>query len=290
MKSILITGANSFLGVSLENYLMQWKHMYTIDTIDMKSSEWSTVSFNGYDTVYHVAGIAHSDYGKTTDYEKQLYYEINTDLAIKTAEKAKKEGVNQFIFMSSAIVYGEAAPIGKEKNIDSDTSIAPNNYYSDSKAKAEEGLLLLENESFKVCILRPPMIYGKGCKGNYKLLSEIACKIKVFPKIENRRSMLYVGNLVEFIRILIENEEAGIFWPQNNEYVNTSQLVKKIATCNGKKVILIPGFEWLFKLFGKHIRLINKAFGNLTYDENLSKYKCCYAKYTLDDSIRETEI
>ena len=289
MKKILITGANSFIGTSFEEYLSTFGDKYQVDTVDMIDGSWRNMDMSGYDSVFHVAGLAHSDVGNVTDEVKSKYYAVNTDLTIETATKAKKDGVKQFVFMSSAIVYGDSAPIGKEKMITKDTSANPANFYGDSKVRAELGILPLNDDNFKVVILRPPMIYGKGSKGNYPILSKFAKKLPAFPYVENNRSMLYVGNLVEFVRLMIENGEEGIFHPQNSEYTNTSEMVKLIAKVNNKKIVLIKGFGWAMKLMSLVTGLVNKAFGNLTYDMSISDYKEDYRIYTLEESIRLTE-
>lgn len=289
MKKILITGANSYIGTSFEDYMKQFSDDYLIDTVDMIGDKWTAKSFSDYDVVFHVAGIAHSDSGKISAEKEKLYYSVNTDLTIKTAEKAKNEGVKQFVFMSSAIVYGDSAPIGKQKVITKDTPVAPANCYGDSKVQAEKGLKQLECDTFKVVILRPPMIYGKGSKGNYPLMSKIARKTPVFPKVSNCRSMLYIENLTEFIRLMIDNEESGVFWPQNAEYSNTSKLVKMIASVHGKKVRLIGGFSWILRLASCFVNAVDKAFGNLSYAKELSEYKVDYRKYSLEESIKKTE-
>lgn len=289
MKRILITGANSYIGTSVEKYLSQWPEKYQVETVDMVDGSWREKDFSSFDTVYHVAGIAHSDSGKISPEKEKIYREVNTKLTIETAKKAKAEGVRQFIFMSSAIVYGDSAPIGKEKVITKDTRPSPANCYGDSKLQAEIGLRELECEDFKVVILRPPMIYGKNSKGNYPLLAMLARKTPIFPKIKNSRSMLYIGNLVEFVRLMIENEEAGTFWPQNAEYSNTSEVVKMIAEANGKKIVLISGFGWALRFLGLFTGLVDKAFGNLAYGQSLSEYKEEYRRYGLRESIEETE-
>lgn len=290
MKKILITGANSYIGTSFENYLSQWPEQYSVTTLDMIDGSWRNTSFAGYDAVYHVAGIAHADTGHVSDERKAFYYKINTDLAIETAAKAKADGVPQFIFMSSAIVYGDSAPIGKAKHITRDTPVSPANFYGDSKVQAEIGLRKLEDAAFRICILRPPMIYGKGSKGNFPLLSRLARKLPLFPAVQNRRSMLYIGNLMEFVKLMVDNEETGTFWPQNVEYSNTSQLVQSIAALHGKRMLLIPGCGWALVLLSKLTGLVNKAFGNLTYDQHLSVYpKGEYRLTPLDESLRLTE-
>ena len=165
MKKILITGANSFIGTSVETYLQEnFPGEYVVDTVDMMDGSWRNKDFSGYDSVFHVAGIAHSDSGKISDEKAKLYYAVNTDLTVETAQKAKADGAKQFVFMSSAIVYGESAPIGKNRVITKDTPTSPENCYGDSKVQAENGIRPLNEDSFKVVILRPPMIYGKGSK------------------------------------------------------------------------------------------------------------------------------
>lgn len=289
MKRILITGANSYIGTSFEEYISKSSNEYEVDTLDMQDEKWKQHDFSQYDVVFHVAGIAHSDIGNVSEEEKAFYYKINSELTKETAEVAKKSGVKQFIFMSSAIVYGDSAPIGKTKMISAGSPLNPANFYGDSKVRAEKYLEDLRDSSFKVVILRPPMIYGPNSKGNYPIMSKMAQKLPVFPKVRNERSMLFVGNLVEFVRLMIDNEEDGVFFPQNEEYSNTSDLVRLIAQNHGKNILLLPGFTWLLKFLSYKTRLVTKAFGNLTYDKRLSQYKEEYAIYSLEESIRITE-
>lgn len=289
MKKILITGANSYIGTSFEKYMQQYADEYQVDTVDMIDGTWREKSFSRYDIVYHVAGIAHSDNGKISKEKEKLYYSVNTDLTIEAAKKAKADGVKQFIFMSSAIVYGNSAPLGKEKIITKDTPVSPANCYGDSKVQAENGILPLIDDTFKVVILRPPMIYGKGSKGNYPTLVKFSKKMSLFPYVKNQRSMLYIENLMEFVRLMIVNEESGIFFPQNKEYSNTSEMVKMIGATHGKKVRLVKGFTWVLKILSLFTGLVNKAFGNLVYEDKISEYKQEYRKFTLTESIEATE-
>lgn len=290
MKKILITGANSYIGTSFEKYIKEnYPDDYIVDTVDMIDGTWRDKDFSEYDSIFHVAGIAHSDNGKISEEKEKLYYAVNTDLTVETAKKAKSDGAKQFIFMSSAIVYGESAPIGKIKVITKDTAVDPANCYGDSKVQAENGILPLNDDPFRVVILRPPMIYGKGSKGNYPLLAKLALKTPIFPYVKNERSMLYIENLCEFVRLMVENEEQGTFWPQNAEYSNTSELVKIIAETHGKKIRLVKGFGWIIKIMSRCTGLANKAFGSLSYDMNLSEYKADYRILSLKESIKATE-
>ncbi len=289
MKKILITGANSYVGVSVERYLAQWPENYRVETLDMLGDGWKRASFAGYDAVFHVAGIVHQPQSKDDPSQAELYRKINTDLAIETAKKAKAEGVKQFVFMSSASVYGLSAPVGKVVMITADTPLQPADNYGISKAKAEEGLRALADEHFKLVILRPPMIYGKGCKGNYVTMAKLAKKLPLFPWVDNQRSMLYMENLAEFVRLVIEDEAEGIFCPQNSEYVNTSEMVNLIAHANGKGIVLIKGFAWALRILGKFTGIVDKAFGSLCYDRKLSAYNTNYCVKNLQESIMETE-
>lgn len=291
MKRILITGAESYIGTSFDRYLKEnYPDKYGVDTVNMLDGSWRQKSFGGYDSVFHVAGIAHSDNGKISEEKAKLYYAVNTDLTVETAKKAKQDGVKQFIFMSSAIVYGESAPIGKRKVITENTPVSPANCYGDSKVQAENGIRPLNDDNFKVVILRPPMIYGKGSKGNYPTLSKFAQKLPVFPDVKSERSMLYIENLCEFVRLMVENEERGTFFPQNSEYSNTSEMVKMIAEAHGKKIHLIRGFTWALKLLSHFTGVVNKAFGNLSYEMEMSNYKSDYRIASLAESIECTEI
>lgn len=296
MKKILITGANSYIGMSFENYIKEnYGTEYSVDTVDMVATSWREKSFSDYDVVYHVAGIAHSDNGKISVEKEKLYRTVNTDLTIETAKKAKNDGVKQFIFMSSAIVYGDSAPMGKQKMITKDTPVSPANCYGDSKVQAENGICPLNDDNFKVVILRPPMIYGKGSKGNYPTLAKLAQKLPLFPQVKNCRSILYIENLCEFVRLIVENEESGIFWPQNAEYCNTSELVKMIAEVHGKKIRLTRGFNWGLLIARLVTGLVDKAFGSLSYEFEMSEYKDKsgkiqeYRKIGQEESIRRTE-
>lgn len=289
MKKILITGAGSYIGGYVESYLQRWPEGYRVDTLDMIGDGWKRSSFRGYDAVLHVAGLVHQPKTKNDPAQTERYDQVNHILAVETARKAKDDGVKQFLFLSSASVYGLNAPVGKVVMITKDTPLNPTDNYGISKKKAEEGLQKLQDEQFKVAILRPPMIYGKNCKGNYQTMAKLAKKLPVFPWVENQRSMLYMENLAEFIRLLIDDEAEGIFCPQNNEYVNTSDMVNLIAHANGKGILMIRGFTWALKLLRPMTGIVDKAFGSLCYDFELSRYHTDYCVKNLQESILETE-
>jgi len=275
VKKILITGKNSYIGTNVERYLVE--RSYQVDTIDMRGNAWKEYDFSPYDAVFHVAGIAHADVEKVSNEEKERYYDINCRLAVETAKRAKEQGVGLFVFMSSIIVYGESGGIGKKRVIKADTPLTPANFYGDSKVKAEEGLKPLADGDFQIAILRPPMIYGKGCKGNYRTLEKLAKVLPFFPAIENERSVLSVENLAKAVEMIIAKPESGVYFPQDSGYGNTAKMVQDIAAERGKKVRLTrlfnPAIRCVGKTKGKYGRLVNKAFGNLCYDKELKVEK-----------------
>ena len=284
MKRVLITGVNSYVGNSLEKWLEKYPEKYRVDKISLRDGNWHSKDFSIYDVVVHVAGIAHVS---TDPKMEEQYYKVNRDLTIDVAKKAKNEGVKQFIFLSSIIVYGDS--INNTGYIDKNTIPRPSNFYGKSKLQAEEGIRPLDDENFKVVILRPPMIYGKGSKGNYPKLAKLARITPIFPDFDNRRSMIYIDNLSEFIRLMIDNEESGLFFPQNKEYVKTSEMVREIAKVHSKKVWMTKLFNPFIKLFSNKIGVLDKVFGDLVYAYGLSVYKEDYQIKDFIETIRLTE-
>ena len=279
MKKILITGANSYIGMSVGKWLMKEPDKYKVDTVGTIDDTWKNSDFSVYDVVFHVAGIVHIKESKTN---RSLYYKVNRDLAYGIAKKSKIDRVGQFIFLSTMSVYGiESGTITK------DSPLNPKTAYGQSKLEGEGLINELKDKNFKVAILRPPMVYGKGCKGNYPRLARLARKTPIFPKIENKRSMIYIDNLSEFIKLLIDNRSAGLFFPQNKEYVNTSEMVKQIAETHGKKVFFTKIFNPLAKVL--NIGIVKKTLGDLVYEMDMSDHEENYIVCMFKNSIEETE-
>ncbi len=279
MKKVLITGLNSYVGVSLKSWLFADSLNYEINNIDLRNDEWKKVDFSKYDVVYHTVGIAHI---KETEENKDLYYKVNRDLAFEVAQKAKREGVSQFIFLSSMSVYGM-----EKGEINIETLPMPKSAYGKSKLEAEKLIEELESEDFKVAITRPPMVYGKGCKGNYQRLRKLAMLTPIFPKIDNKRSMIYIDNLSEFVKQIVDKNESGLFFPQNSEYVNTSDMVGKIGKVHNRNMLFTSLFNGVIKRLS--FGVITKVFGDLTYDIGMSKYGFEYEVCGFSESIECSE-
>ena len=286
MKKVLITGANSFVGTNIEKWLLKTPEEFQVDTVDTMNDAWKKADFTKYDTVFHVAGIAHV---APKPEMAPLYYKVNRDLTIEIAKWAKEHGVKQFIFMSSGIVYKASKSLkGDVKTID--TKPKPNDFYGDSKLQAENGLKELECETFKVCILRPPMIYGPGNKGNLPRLGWLATKVPVFPAWHNKRSMLYVENLAEFVKQAVLRELNGTFFPQNAEYSDTVEIVRQFAKEHGHKIWiskLFNPFVWISSFF---LPAIPKMFSDSYYVQEMSRYDFDYQLVSFEESIKGLEI
>ena len=267
LKRVLITGANSYVGMSFEKFIKEYnlnkvdEERISIDTLDMRLSSWKEHDFTKYDSVLHLAGIVHQ---KETESNRELYFKVNRDLAFETAKKAKEAGVKQFIYFSTMSVYGLLTGV-----IDKNTPENPTNAYGKSKLEGEKLINTLEDGYFKVAIVRPPMIYGDGCKGNYQTLCKIVDICPIFPDFPNQRSLISIENLCNFLFEIIKKEKKGLFLPQNQDYVSTTELVKEIALKKSKKVCFTKLFNPIINFFQKQNNKIGiqcqKAFGNLTY-------------------------
>lgn len=280
MKHILITGANSYIGTSFEKWLEASEGDYQIDTLDMIDPKWRQFDFSPYDAIFHVAAIVHKN---EKNMDPTLYDKVNRDLPIELAGLAKTAGVKQFVFLSSMSVYGN-----KEEVITKETKENPSTYYGKSKLAAEKGLMQLESADFKVLMMRPPMVYGPKATGNYTRLSKLSRITPIFPNIANQRSMIYIDNLLEFVRKAIDTNLSGLHFPQNKEYVTTSQLVKTIRDVNGKNTLLTAIFNPIIKPLS-NVSQFNKLFGNLVYAIELSTEVFDYQVADFHESVRKSE-
>lgn len=279
MMKILITGANSFVGTSVEQRLLKTPDRYSVDTVDTIEGKWKEVDFSKYDVIFHVAGIAHVD---PKPEMAPLYYKVNRDLTLEIAQHAKSQGVKQFIFMSSMIVFHASKSL-KGTVIDKNTMPEPNDFYGDSKLQAEIGLKKIVSDEFKIAILRPCMIYGANGKGNFQRLAKLAKRMPIFPAWHNKRSMLYIDNLCEFVKQTIDRQLSGIFHLQNREYADTVKICKHY---NNKMLctrILNP-LVWLGSFV---LKPLCKMFANQYYESELTSFDFNYQIVSFEDSLNK---
>jgi len=280
-QTVAIIGENSYIGTKFIEYCQNDSEL-DISVINSRQNDLSTYDFKNIKVVIHVAGIAHVSTNPKMD---TLYYKINRDLPISAATKARKDGVKQFVFLSSMIVYQDPKKIGELHEIALSTIPNPQNAYGRSKLEAEIGLQSLASENFLVSILRLPMVYGEGCKGNFPRLISLGLKAPLFPDLSNSRSMIYIVNLCAYIRYCIVEKKHGLLFPQNKDYVNTRDIIE-LAACSQKRRIRFSPF------LGKVIRIIfgrsntvNKVFGSKVYSKALSPDMDLYNRYSFIESM-----
>lgn len=285
---VLVTGENSYAGRQFEKRMLELNSDWKIDFISVRDDEWKSKDFSGYDALYHVAAIVHE---KEKSENESLYYKINRDLTYELAVKAKLEGVKSFVFLSTIAVYGLIGKIGEDTIISKETHENPVSYYGKSKLQAENLIKEIKTSVFKVSILRVPIIYGPYCPGNYKLLSKLAKKILIFPKVNNQRSMIFVDHLSDIVSHVLAKELSGMFLVKNPEDVNTLDMFNEIAKVHNRRIYKSYFLGLIVKIFGNSINIFRKMFGNLSYkdvDSRINGFE--YKTISMKDSVRQSEL
>ncbi|SHO47125.1 NAD-dependent epimerase/dehydratase family protein [Anaerocolumna xylanovorans] len=260
MKRVLVIGANSYIGKKFHEYVYSFNEkLIDVDLVSAADGSWEKVDFTLYDSVLHLSAIVHRKEKKAM---KDLYEKVNHRLPVEIACKTKASHVKQFIFMSTAAVYGDINGC-----ITKETVPKPASLYGKTKLAAEEDLLKLENENFKIAIIRAPMVYGEGCKGNYERLRKLAMCTPIFPDYHNKRSWVHIDRLNYNILEIIFNEGSGYYFPQDENYADTCEVVIGIRAKREKKTYTIRYFNKMIGYLKKRIKLINKLFGDLYYNK-----------------------
>ncbi len=283
MKNVVILGKGGYIAEKLYTWLNQYPESYNVQILSTIDGEWEDFDLSGFDVAVNCAGIAHIN--NITEDMKPLFYAVNGELPFRMGVKAKENGVKHFIQFSSMNVYGDYCECVTDREAE-----APTSFYGDSKLQGDLALRTVESKEFFVAYVRPPFVYGKGCRGNYNTISKIAKKTPIFPTYKNKKSMIYIDNLCEFIRLTIDNRLCGVLTPQNKELVSTAELVKAISTANGKKIHFIGAFNWAVAVGKKLTRVVRRAFADDCYDMALSDYfdfKYCVVDF--EESVIATE-
>lgn len=281
---ILIIGKNSYIGNHIDEWLTKYGHQVT--QLDVLNDEWKTFEYSPYETIVHVAGIVHQP--KCQDWE--LYKRVNTEMPIAIAIMAKKAGVKQYVFFSTMGVYG----VGKKLRpniVDENTPLISESMYGKSKLMAEDGLQKLQDARFNIVCVRPPSVYGKGCRGGYITgFTSIVRKLPVIPKAytDVKQSFIYIDNLSELVRLAIEEHLYGVLCPQDDKAVSANELLQVIADGIGKKLVESKVLGIFVKLF-HFLPIVKKAYGGIEYSKKLSTIKDVnYIVVPFDEGMRRT--
>ena len=278
MKKLLITGSNGFVG----NYFInKYKNKYEIKTFSFLKNDINSLDCSDLDVVVHLSALVHQmGVASCEEYER-----VNVIQTLQLAKKAKESGIKQFIFMSTVKVYGEETDSKYSEN----SICNPEDDYGKSKLKAEFELQKLEDQDFKVSIIRTPIVYGYGVKANIKSLINLVNKVPLLPfgKIKNKRSMVYIGNLCHLVDVVIEEQKSGIFLASDDEPLSTSKLINLISKNLNKKIYLIkiPFFESLLKILKPSFH--KRLYGSLEVDNHITKEKLSLSNpYSVEEGIR----
>ncbi len=261
MKKILITGANSFVGT---NYI-KFSLNKDISEISLFENHPDEIDFTTYDVVIHLVAIVH----QSEQIQEAEYFRINRDLCLKVAERAKKGGVKQFIFLSTVKVYGEYNPVSGPWNEDS--VCIPEDAYGKSKYEAEIALRKMEAKGFTVSIIRTPLVYGVGVKANMLSILRLVDRVSVLPlaDVNNKRSFTSAENLVAFIDRIIERRASGIFIAMDEKPLSTTELVNLISKHLNKKIYLFKMPDLIVNL-GKSLipKIFDRLYGSFEMDNS----------------------
>lgn len=284
MKKVIVVGEHGYVSTTFQKYIREQKKDMTLTVISSRDHKWEQVDFHGYDAVFNASGLAHTNAKQGTE---QDYMDVNGRLPGELARKAKREGVKIFVSISSNIVYGDFADIGTPFLISDKTEPKPTGIYGRSKILGEQTAFAEETDDFHVAVIRPPLIYGETAPGNFALLAKFALRTPIFPDIYNEQSMIYIDNLCELIYLIIENNDRGMFYPQEREYIHTCQLVHDIARAAGHSIWMTKLFNPLLKLGSPYLRFIQRSMGNMAYVKEISgHYDWKYIVVPYEESVR----
>jgi len=258
---VLLTGASGFIGTA---FYRRYQTEFEIEPVSFRK-EIGEIDVEGIDIVVHLAALVHQMDGA----EEDAYHQVNVTKTVALAKKAKASGVKQFVFMSSVKVYGEETA----EPYDEESPCHPKDPYGRSKLDAERALLAMADETFEVAIIRTPVVYGEGVKANIHKLVKLTDSYRILPfgGIHNRRSMVYVGNLIHLISEIIRQEATGIFLASDDAPLGTSALIEKIANTLGKHPLLFPFFPLKIMLKWLKPQIYQRLYGDLYLDNSRSK-------------------
>lgn len=282
---VAIIGKDSYIGQHIGERFLTASDNEVVE-VDARDDAWRSFDFSSVDVVIHVAAIVHN---KTIN-DWETYHQVNTVLPVEIARVAKDAGVKQFVFLSTMGVYGVEKKLAPNV-IDSSSVPNPTSLYGRSKYEAELAIGELADESFTVTVVRPPNVYGKGCKGGYITgFTSIVRRLPFIPcAYENvKQSMIYIDNLSELIYQLTVAGRGGVFMPQDDRAVSAVELMDYLADGLGirrRKLHFVAPFIHLISFMS----IVNKAYGGVEYSPELSEVSGIdYRVVDIREGIRRT--
>lgn len=283
MKYVLIVGKNSYIGSSIIEWFSENYNDYTFKTISVRNDSWKNEDFSKYDAVIHLAGMVHEREKKEN---WSQYLMLNSIIPYEVAYKAKKSGVKHFIFFSTKGVYKPNIPV-----ITKETVPLPTKLYGKSKLEGEKSVLSLKDDMFRVSVLRPAVVYGEGCKGNFPKLVKLSKIIHCFPYCKNKRSMIYIWNLCEYTHMLLENPiDEDIFFPQDSKSIGTTDIMVELWRSRGENYHISKFLAFCVKIMLNipKFETLKTAFSSTVYDKSMSDdYNNRYCIFTFEEAIRK---
>lgn len=265
---ILIAGKNSYIGKNIGQYILEQDAAAQVTYISVRDEMWKNLDLSIYDGVVFAAAIVHRK--DVTDPE--IYHKVNTVLPYEFAQKAKKEGVKRFLFLSTAAVYGQGKTLPVTNLICEDTPLAPVEPYGKSKLEAEQLLQTLEDEKFFVTLVRTINVYGKGCPGNYfNQLAKLAKMMPLHPKAYTgvKQGFIHVRSLARLCYLALNADRGGIYHAQDPEPVSTYEILQALSQGMGIRRVGLP-CHTLMRIMPRVSPMV-KLFGGVAYDAELAR-------------------
>lgn len=266
--NLLIAGKNSYIGRHIGQYILQQDPSARVSYISVRNDEWKTADLSVYDSVVFAAAIVHRK--DITD--ENIYHRVNTMLPFEFAQKAKKEGVRHFLFLSTAAVYGQGKTLPETNVIKADTPLNPTGLYGKSKLEAERLLQTLEDENFWVSLVRPINVYGPGCPGNYfELMTKLARCLLLHPKAYTnvKQGFVHVSSLARLCYLALLTDHGGVYHVQDPMTVSTYEILQILSAGLGIKRVGVSCHRLMRRL--PKSSLMIKLFGGVIYDPKLAE-------------------
>ena len=282
-RTIVVTGASGFIGTG---FIKRYSSHHKVKTVKLREQVIENIDFKDVDTILHLSALVH----QMNNVDDSLYFKINRDTTLELAKHAKNAGVKHFVFMSTVKVYGEYTK--ENLPFDENSQCNPTDSYGKSKLEAEKGLRSLEDTSFKVSIIRPPLVYGKNVRANMLKIINLTYRHKVLPfgGINNIRSIVFLDNLLSLINEVVIQQKVGVFIAKDELSISTTNLIQIIAKTLNKKIYLIKSPSLLIRIL-KYFKptIYNRIYGSLELEDTFTRNELNYTPpFSTEEGINYT--